>query len=67
MPRINGPQLVEALSGGARKPRVMYVSGYTSAGMIDRGVLESEVAFLQKPFALGDLAAKVRETLDRPG
>jgi signal transduction histidine kinase len=66
MPRINGPQLVEALSGGARKPRVMYVSGYTSAGMIDRGVLDSDVAFLQKPFALGDLAAKVRETLDRP-
>jgi len=66
MPKINGPQLVEAFSRRAKTPKVMYVSGYTSAGIIDRGVLDSEVSFLQKPFTLRDLAAKVRETLDRP-
>ena len=64
MPKLNGRQLAEAFSQRVNKPKIMYVSGYTSAAIMDRGVLDADVAFLQKPFALGELAAKVRETLD---
>jgi hypothetical protein len=40
------------------------MSGYSNAtGELDR-TLEPDTAFLQKPFALGDLAAKVRDLLD---
>jgi len=42
---------------------VLYTSGYTQAAIAHRGVLERGVAFIPKPYTLGDLAAKVREVL----
>jgi hypothetical protein len=40
------------------------MSGYTPDVAIRHGVLEASVAYLQKPFAPGDLLQKVREVLD---
>lgn len=40
------------------------MSGYTHDAIIQHGVLEPGLAFLQKPFALEALARKVREVLD---
>jgi len=31
----------------------------------EHGLVDDTVAFIQKPFSIRDLAAKVRETLDR--
>jgi hypothetical protein len=51
----------------ALKPgiKLLYMSGYTAKAVLRHGVLESNTAFLQKPFTLGALALKVREVLDR--
>jgi DNA-binding response OmpR family regulator len=39
------------------------MSGYTDQAMSHQGVLASDAAFLQKPFAISALLAKVRELL----
>jgi hypothetical protein len=40
------------------------MSGYTGDVTRQHGVVESEVAFLQKPFSTSALAQKVRDMLD---
>jgi DNA-binding response OmpR family regulator len=43
----------------------LFMSGYTADVIAHHGVLDDGVPFIQKPFSMKDLAAKVRETLDR--
>ena len=66
MPRMSGPQLRDRLLAIRPETRVLFLSGYTDDEMIKRGVLEDDVAFLQKPFPPVVLARKVREVLDQP-
>ena len=40
------------------------MSGYTDGAIVQQGVLEPGVSFLQKPFPLTALARKVRQVLD---
>ena len=43
----------------------LFMSGFTANVIAHHGVLEKGVHFLQKPFSMQDLAAKIREALDR--
>jgi CheY-like chemotaxis protein len=65
MPELGGQELAARLA--ARRPgvKVLYLSGYTEDAVVRHGVLESETAFLQKPFTPAALAQRVREVLDR--
>ncbi len=67
MPRMNGKELSERV--GRLKPeiRTLFMSGYAAEVILERGVLEPDIQFIQKPFSLRALAAKVREVLDRRG
>jgi len=64
MPEMGGPELGGALK--ARRPalRLLYMSGYTDDSMLRHGLLEGDVAFLQKPLTPELLLRKVREALD---
>jgi two-component system, cell cycle sensor histidine kinase and response regulator CckA len=64
MPGMNGRQFVEAFHDHRPGVRVVYMSGYTDDDIIRRGLLESSVAFLQKPFTAKTLARQVRSILD---
>jgi signal transduction histidine kinase/CheY-like chemotaxis protein len=64
MPKLNGRQLAERLSSATPELRVLYMSGYTSHAIIERGVLDAETAFLQKPFTSAELTLRVRDVLD---
>jgi len=64
MPTMSGRRLWEILRSRSRHLKVLFVSGYTNDTVIRHGVLESKMAFLQKPFNPSSLARKVREVLD---
>jgi CheY-like chemotaxis protein len=63
MPGMGGRALAERLAGMLPALKVLYTFGYTDNAIAHHGVLEPEMPFLQKPFTVGDLSAKIREVL----
>jgi len=63
MPKMSGPELARELSS-REGMAVLFMSGYTDDAIVNHGVLQPGVAFLQKPFSLDVLGAKVRNVLD---
>jgi PAS domain S-box-containing protein len=66
MPEMGGRKLVERLALVRPGLKVLYVSGYTDDAVVLHGVLQADVAFLQKPFTIAAIARKVRQTIDAP-
>jgi PAS domain S-box-containing protein len=64
MPGLSGKALVMQLSRICPGLKVLFMSGYTDDAIVHQGVLESGMAFLQKPFGPQALARKVRSVLD---
>jgi len=64
MPEMNGRDLAKNLLSFYPNLKRLFMSGYTANVIACHGVLDEGVNFLQKPFAMQDLAAKVREALD---
>ncbi len=63
MPDMNGRDLARALQTGHPEIRTLFMSGYTGNVIAHHGVLDPGVHFIQKPFSLSQLAAKVRAAL----
>ena len=65
MPEMNGRDLAKNILSIYSHLKCLFMSGYTANVIAHRGVLDEGVNFIQKPFSKGELAAKVREVLDR--
>jgi two-component system, cell cycle sensor histidine kinase and response regulator CckA len=67
MPQMNGRELADAMHALYPDIKVLFMSGYTANVIAHRGILDSDVNFIQKPFSNRGLALKVREILDGVG
>jgi two-component system cell cycle sensor histidine kinase/response regulator CckA len=63
MPQMNGRQVADHLLAARPGLKVLFMSGYTDAAIVEHGVLEPGTHFLQKPFTPDGLSRKVREAL----
>ena len=63
LPEMNGRDLASRLGVARPGLKCLFVSGYAANVIAHRGVLDEGVFFLQKPYSLDALAAKVREAL----
>jgi CheY-like chemotaxis protein len=66
MPGMNGHQLAEQLTSLHPGLKTIYMSGYNEAVSAVSTCLESNRAFIQKPFTLEHLTTKVKQVLDSP-
>jgi CheY-like chemotaxis protein len=64
MPQVSGPELAKRLASVRPDMKVLCMSGYTDDSIVRHGVLEAQIAFLQKPITPEALRRKVREVLD---
>lgn len=67
LPEMNGRELYQKLVAIHPGSKVLYMSGYTNNVIVHHGILEEDIAFLQKPFTVLNLTRKVREVLGASG
>ncbi|MHB1390836.1 MAG: PAS domain S-box protein [Thermoleophilia bacterium] len=65
MPEMNGKDLRDQVRARLPEIKVLFMSGYTADVITQRGVLDEDIDFLQKPFSISSLKEMVREVLDR--
>lgn len=64
MPRVGGREVMERARRILPDLKVLFVSGYTNAAVVQNGDVDHGVAFLPKPFTPEALLRKVREVLE---
>ncbi len=64
LPGFSGRALADELIQGRPDLKVLYMSGYTENIIAHHGVVDLEIAFMQKPFRPMALVRKVRSLLD---
>ncbi|HEX2660378.1 MAG TPA: PAS domain S-box protein, partial [Polyangia bacterium] len=65
MPRMGGAELAARARDLRPGIRVLFSSGHTEDSIVEHGILQAGVDFLQKPYTPALLARKLRELLDR--
>ena len=65
MPGTNGRKLAEMARESRPDLKVLFTTGFTRNAVVHNGVLDHGVDFIAKPFTIDQLAAKIREVLDR--
>ncbi len=67
LPKMSGPALARRLALSRPDMRVLCMSGYTDDAAVRHGVIDAELAYLQKPITVETLTRKVRSVLDAAG
>jgi PAS domain S-box-containing protein len=65
MPQMGGRELAAHLTSLVPGTKILYMSGYTDDALMHHGVLETDFAFLEKPFTPDTLSRRVRDLLEQ--
>ena len=63
LPGASGRELAERIRVSRQNLKVLYISGYTDDDAVRTGAIPPGSKFLQKPFTLGALVGKVKDSL----
>jgi len=63
MPGMPGTELAERITNRFPDTRVLFMSGYTGRSLARRGLLDTRIHFLRKPFTTDELLDKVGKVL----
>lgn len=66
MPVMSGDVLANRFRKNQPDIKVLYMSGYTDDAIVHHGVLDEGTSFIQKPFNIKELAAKIEQLLRVP-
>lgn len=64
IPDSNGKKIYKLVSGYFPKVKVLYMSGYSNEVISHHGIIDNEIALIQKPFSVEGLVHKIREVID---
>ncbi|MFO8091081.1 MAG: ATP-binding protein, partial [Desulfatiglandaceae bacterium] len=64
LPEMNGRAFYESVRREYPHLRALFMSGYTDDVIVRKGMLDSNMPFIQKPFTQDALASKVKEVLE---
>jgi PAS domain S-box-containing protein len=64
MPEMNGRDLAKQVEALSPETACLFMSGHSGDVIAQHGMLDEEVHFIQKPFSIQALAAKVRQVLE---
>ncbi len=67
MPEMNGRELADAARAKRDDLKILFTTGYTRNAVVHNGMIDIGIAFLPKPYSMGDLARKIRDVLDGRG
>lgn len=65
MPQMGGKELAEKFKATHPKTNVLFTSGYTDDTVVQYGLLDESIDFIQKPYSPDALLWKVREVIDK--
>ena len=66
MPQMSGNDLAAYFWKQRPETRVLYISGYSNPTLVQHGLTGHGTIFLEKPFTLKELSAKIRQALSTP-
>jgi PAS domain S-box-containing protein len=64
LPGLNGRQIADAARQRRPELKVLFMTGYAENAALASGILEPGMAMVTKPFAMDDLAARIRRTIE---
>ncbi|MDY0152423.1 MAG: PAS domain S-box protein [Candidatus Cloacimonas sp.] len=64
MPMLNGKEMCDRIKKIVPTQKVLFMSGYTGDALLNRGILEQGIPFINKPFNSLDIAKHIHDILN---
>jgi FixJ family two-component response regulator len=65
LPKLSGVEVQSRICAAKPQLRVIFATGYSGAGTLAKKLDSGAYLVLQKPYSRGELARRIRETLDK--